>query len=93
MRTERITFLTTPDHKAALDAFAAASGRSVGHVAREATSRYITAGQDDEAELAALVEQVNEAIPKMLESLRQSSEMLQASHRKIDALLREEGVR
>ena len=29
MHTERVTFLTTPDHKAALDAFAASSGRSV----------------------------------------------------------------
>ncbi len=41
MQTERVTFLTTPDHKAALDAFAALNGRSVGHVVREATSRYI----------------------------------------------------
>ncbi len=41
MQTERVTFLTTPDHKAALDAFAAENGRSVGHVVREASSRYI----------------------------------------------------
>ena len=41
MQTERVTFLTTPDHKAALDAFAASNGKSVGHVVREATSRYI----------------------------------------------------
>ena len=34
MQTERVTFLTTPDHKAALDAFAVGSGRSVGHVVR-----------------------------------------------------------
>ncbi len=26
MQTERVTFLTTPDHKAALDAFAASNG-------------------------------------------------------------------
>ena len=41
MQTERVTFLTTPDHKAALDAFAANSGMSVGRVVREATTRYI----------------------------------------------------
>jgi hypothetical protein len=41
MQTERVTFLTTPDHKAALDAFARENGMSVGHVVREATSRYI----------------------------------------------------
>ena len=41
MQTERVTFLTTPDHKAALDAYAASNGRSVGHVVREASSQYI----------------------------------------------------
>ena len=53
MQTERVTFLTTPDHKAALDAFAANSGMSVGHVVREATSRYIAAPANDESEEAA----------------------------------------
>ena len=38
MQTERVTFLTTPDHKAALDAFAASTGMSVGHVVREASA-------------------------------------------------------
>lgn len=37
MQAERITFLATPDHRAALDAFVARSGMSVGHVVREAT--------------------------------------------------------
>lgn len=41
MQTERVTFLTTPDHKAALDAFAASNGHSVGHVLREASTRYL----------------------------------------------------
>ena len=54
MQTERVTFLTTPDHKAALDAFAASNGMSVGHLVREATSRYISnSGTDaDEYEQA-----------------------------------------
>ena len=69
MQTERVTFLTTPDHKAALDAFASRNGRSVGHVVREATSKYIAQEKDEEAELVALVEQVNEAIPKMNASI------------------------
>lgn len=42
MQTERVTFLTTPDHKAALDAFARNSGMSVGQVVREASSHYIS---------------------------------------------------
>lgn len=65
MQTERVTFLTTPDHKAALDAFAASQGKSIGHVVREATSRYLAQEGDEEAELAALVSEANRAIPKM----------------------------
>lgn len=57
MQTERVTFLTSPDHKAALDAFAASSGKSVGHVLREASSRYIAQVQadDDYAEALELI--------------------------------------
>ena len=41
MQTERVTFLTSREHKAALDAFAASNGQSVGNVVREATARYM----------------------------------------------------
>lgn len=94
MQTERVTFLTTPDHKAALDAFASSNGQSVGHVLREASSQYIgqpTAAQ--EAELAVLVQQVNEAIPKMHASLDNMIDTLDRTHRKVDAFLREAGIR
>jgi signal transduction protein with GAF and PtsI domain len=94
MQTERVTFLTTPDHKAALDAFAASSGMSVGHVVREATSQFIAQPTpEEEAELAALVEQVNDAIPKMNASIDSMIATLDATHRKVDAFLREAGVR
>ncbi|WP_174293150.1 hypothetical protein [Sphingomonas bacterium] len=61
MHTERVTFLTTPDHKAALDAFAASKGRSVGHVVREASSQYmaqpsVSADEEEEALRLALPE-------------------------------------
>ena len=94
MQTERVTFLTTPDQKAALDAFAASSGKSVGHVLREASSQYI--GQPtpaEEAELAMLVEQVNEAIPKMRASLDNMIETMDRTHRKVDDFLRDAGIR
>ena len=56
MQTERVTFLTSADHKAALDAFATSAGKSVGHVLREAASRYIAEAsaptEDDEYEQA-----------------------------------------
>ncbi len=94
MQTERVTFLTTPDHKAALDAFAASNGQSVGHVVREATSQYIgQPTQAEEDELALLVQEANEAIPKMRASLDNMIETLDRTHRKVDAVLREMGVR
>jgi signal transduction protein with GAF and PtsI domain len=98
VRTERVTFLTTPDHKAALDAYAASNGKSVGHVVPEATSQYIAklgdeGAEGDEAELAALVAEANAAIPQMRASIDRMIDALDASHRKVDAFLREAGVR
>ncbi len=70
MQTERVTFLTTPDHKAALDAFARESGMSVGHVVREATSSYIVQDALDEDEVRTLImEEVERALPKMQDDL------------------------
>jgi K+/H+ antiporter YhaU regulatory subunit KhtT len=93
MQTERVTFLTSPEHKAALDAFAARSGQSVGNVVREATVQYIHQGQEDEAQLAALVEQVNEAIPKMEAALDEMSRKMRETHAEVDAMLRAMGAR
>ena len=94
MQTERVTFLTSRDHKAALDAFAADKGMSVGHVVREATKEFIAQPTaEQEAELAALVEQVNDAIPKMNASIDRMIETLDRTHRDTDAFLREMGVR
>ncbi len=70
MQTERVTFLTTPDHKAALDAFASANGMSVGHVVREATSSYLAHDALDEDEARTLImEEVERALPQMQEDL------------------------
>ena len=94
MQTERVTFLTTPDHKAALDAFARKSGMSVGHVVREATSQFMgQATPHEEAELAALVEQVNEAMPKMRADLDGMIEKLRATSDRVDKTLRAAGIR
>lgn len=101
MQTERVTFLTSRDHKAALDAFAASNGRSVGHVLREASSRYIASGSGDdgqvtdeqEAELAALVGEVRQALPKMSASLDRMSQVLRDTHEEVDRTLRAAGIR
>ncbi|MBA3897667.1 MAG: hypothetical protein H0X36_11170 [Sphingomonadaceae bacterium] len=96
MQTERVTFLTSRDHKAALDAFAVRTGQSVGHVVREATSRFISqppAANDEEAELAALVAQVNEALPKMNASIDDMIATMQKTHEEVDRTLRAAGIR
>ena len=52
MQTKRVTFLTSREHKEALDAYAAQSGQSVGNVLREASSAYIAREPEDEYEAA-----------------------------------------
>ena len=94
MQTERVTYLTSAEHKAALEAFARARGQSVGNVVREATARYI--GQpsgDEEAELAALVSEVNKAIPKMEAALDEMRHKMRETHQDVDRMLREMGAR
>lgn len=88
MQTERVTFLTTPDHKAALDAFANANGQSLGHVLREASSQYIappSADPEKEAELEAVTGELEAALPEMrndfaagLDALRMMNAMIEA---------------
>jgi hypothetical protein len=93
-QTERVTYLTNADQKAALEAFARARGESVGSVLRDAVAEYL--GQpsaEEEAELIALTQQVNEAIPRMNATLDRIIDRMDASHQKIDAFLREKGVR
>jgi hypothetical protein len=94
MQTERVTYLTSAEHKAQLEAFAKARGESVGNVLREAAARYI--GQptaQEEAELAALVEQVNDAIPKMNATIDDMRKTLRSTHLEVDRMLREMGAR
>ena len=70
MQTERVTFLTTPDHKAALDAFATSNGMSVGHVVREATTSFIAQeGADEEEVRSAILDEVLQALPRMQDDL------------------------
>ncbi|MCL4673743.1 MAG: hypothetical protein KJZ64_12595 [Sphingomonadaceae bacterium] len=94
MQTERVTYLTTAEQKAALEAFAKARGESVGNVLREATARYIgEISEEEEAELIALTQQVNEAVPRMMASMDRMIERMDRTHRTVDALLREKGYR
>jgi hypothetical protein len=94
MQTERVTYLTSAEHKSQLEAFAKARGESVGNVLREATARYIGQPSDEEeAELAALVVEVNKAIPKMEAALDEMSRKMRETHKEVDRMLREMGAR
>lgn len=68
MQTERVTYLSTAEHKAQLEAFAAARGESVGSVLREAASRYMSQPEDiaheEEAALELLADELEAAIPR-----------------------------
>ena len=88
MQTERVTFLTTPDHKASLDAFAANNGMSVGHVVREATSRYIADGDvSDEEALSLIAREVEEVVPKMQADIREAIAAIKRTNQIVDAVL------
>lgn len=93
MQTERVTFLTSPTSKAALAKRAAAQGVSMGEYVRRRVEDDDELTAEQEAELAALVAEANAVIPKMQASLDRSIAILDATHRKVNAFLREVGVR
>ncbi|WP_375288927.1 hypothetical protein [Sphingomonas sp.] len=94
MQTERVTFLTTPDHKATLDAFARESGMSVGHVVREATSRYVAESElDEDGRFKLLIQELDAALPEMHAALDRAINGQRTLRAEIDAMLREAGLR
>lgn len=94
MQTERVTYLTNAEQKAALEAFARERGESVGSILRDAVAEYMAQPTaEEEAELIALTAQVNEAVPRMAAAMDRMIDRLDESHRRIDAFLREKGVR
>lgn len=93
MQTERVTFLTSRDHKAALAKRAAANGLSVGEYVRRKTEDDEELTAEQQAELAALVGQTNDAIPKMRASIDRILETMDRTHAETDAFLRKMGVR
>ena len=87
MQTERVTFLTTPKFKVALAKRAAAQGISVGEYIRRKVEDDEELTPEQEAELAALVEQVNESVPKMNESIDAMIETLRRTREGIQQTL------
>lgn len=93
MRTERMTILLSPASKTAVAARAAAHGLSVGEYVRRKIEDDEDFTPEQEAELAALVREVNAAVPKMAESLDGMIETLRHTREKVDASLRQAGLR
>ena len=94
MQTERVTFLTSRDHKKALDAFARDTGMSVGHVLREASTRYVVEGEmgeDDRFRL--LIDELTDALPHIHAALDHAIIGQQTLRADIDTMLREAGLR
>jgi len=86
MQTERVTFLTSPHHKAALTGRASAQGISVGeYIRRRTDDEDFTPG--DEAELAMLVAQVNANLPRMSATLDHMIETLERTNRSVSQTL------
>ena len=93
MQTERVTYLTSAEHKAALEAFAKARGESVGNVVREATARYIAPSRADaatERELERLVPEAEVAVREIGEDILAMRAMIAETNAAIEAVLKKD---
>jgi signal transduction protein with GAF and PtsI domain len=87
MQTERVTYLTSAEQKAALEAFAKANGKSVGNVVREATTTYMAeAPLGDDEKMSILVAELNEALPALEASFERMTAKLEAAHTELAQL-------
>jgi hypothetical protein len=96
MRTARTTVLLTDTERANLDAFAMSRGETVSNVVRDATVRYIAQPPDhadEERMLKLLIDEINDAAPRILASMDRLSAKMQVMHEENDAFLRKMGVR
>ena len=93
MQTERVTFLTTPERKASIAARAAARGVSLGEYIRTKIEDDEELTPEQEAQLAALVDEANKAIPQMATMLDKMTRTLRETHEEVDRMLREAGIR
>ena len=93
MRNARVTVLMSPDEKSEMEANAARLGISSGEYVRLAVDNFDKPTAAEEAELAALVEEANKAIPKMAATIERMSRTLREAHDEVDRTLRAAGIR
>lgn len=93
MRTNRLTVLLSEDERANVDSKASRMGLSSSEYVRLAVTNFDGPTAEEEAELSALLDQVNAAVPRMQEQLTQMSETIRRLHEENDAFFREKGIR
>jgi uncharacterized protein involved in exopolysaccharide biosynthesis len=87
MQTERVTYLTSAEQKAALESFAKSQGKSVGNVLREATMTYMAESPlNEEDKMSILIAELNEALPTIQASFDRMTAKLEATHIEITEL-------
>ena len=94
MRTERVTYLTNVEQKAALEAFAKSRGESVGSVLREATTTYMAeADMNEDERFKLLIDELDDALPHIHDALDRAIVGQQELRADIDRMLRGAGLR
>jgi hypothetical protein len=93
MRANRLTVLLSDDERADVDSKASRMGVSSSEYVRLAVSNFDSPTHAEEAELSALLEQVNAAVPRMQASFTRMSETIQALHVENEAFFKEKGIR
>jgi molybdopterin converting factor small subunit len=83
----------TPEEKAALEKRAANRGVSSGEYIRLAVDNFEKVTDEQEAELAALVQELAAAGPKIRASLERSTRRINQTVKELDTMLRDAGVR
>lgn len=93
MQTERITILASPAAKREMAARATSQGLSLGEYVRRRALDDEELSPEQEAELGALVAEVNAAIPRMQASFDRISETVSRLREENDAFFREKGIK
>jgi Arc/MetJ-type ribon-helix-helix transcriptional regulator len=92
MRANRLTVLLSDDERADVDSKASRLGVSSSEYIRLAVSNFDGPTADEEAELSALLEQVNAAVPRMQAAFDRMSEKIQKLHAENDAFFKAKGI-
>lgn len=92
MRNARVTVLMKPEEKAEIESNAARLGISSGEYIRLAVDNFEKPTASEEAELAALLAEVNAAVPRMKAALDGASKTIRKLRRENDAFFRSRGI-